>query len=253
MVGRSFAGLGAHCRGLRQSSFFLADILMAGGSPESKGPPTEAGPVSPSPQAADAPSVTDHSLLRRLRSGNQDAATQLYCRYAHRIRALVKKRVSEQLARRVEPDDIVQSVFRRFFRRVSQGDYDIPAGEELWGLFLVIALNRVRAAESFHRAGKRDVRRVAESDDLAQRPDAVVDGDDAASLSVLQMTIEEALQRMPEHHRQILDLRIQGHEVAELAKMVGRSKRTVERNLQEIRSWLRSLLEPDNADAPGTS
>jgi hypothetical protein len=26
----------------------------------------------------------------------------------------------------------------------------------LWGLFLVISLNRVRAEETYHRAGKRD-------------------------------------------------------------------------------------------------
>src|SRR5207302_10658754 len=92
---------------------------------------------------------SDHSLLRRFRGGSQDAATELYVRYAHRLRALVKARCSSELARRLEPDDIVQSVFRRFFRRVSQGDYDVPAGEELWGLFLVIALNRIRAAEAF--------------------------------------------------------------------------------------------------------
>ena len=39
--------------------------------------------------------------------------------------------------------------------RVRQGDYDVPAGEELWGLFLVIALNRLRAEEKFQRADKR--------------------------------------------------------------------------------------------------
>ena len=40
----------------------------------------------------------------------------------------------------------------------SQGDYDVPPGEELWGLLLVIALNKIRTEETFHRAAKRDVR-----------------------------------------------------------------------------------------------
>src|SRR5438552_13597295 len=88
---------------------------------------------------------SDQSLLRRLRGGNEDAATQLYLRYAQRLRSLIRARCSQQVQRRVEPDDLVQSVFRRFFRRVQQGDYDVPAGEELWGLFLVITLNRIRA------------------------------------------------------------------------------------------------------------
>ena len=43
----------------------------------------------------------------------------------------------------------------------------------------------------------------------------------------------------------MVDLLLEGHEVAEIALKVGRSKRTVERNLQEIRQKLRRLLEGD--------
>ena len=91
---------------------------------------------------------SDRSLLLRLRRGEQDAATQLYVRYAPRLRALVRARCSDRLAGRLEPDDIVQSVFRRFFRRVVQGGYEVPPGEELWGLLLVIALNKIRTEET---------------------------------------------------------------------------------------------------------
>src|SRR5437867_3654775 len=101
---------------------------------------------------------SDRSLLGRIRRGQGDAATLLYLRYADRLRALAIAQCSSDLARRVEPDDIVQSVFRTFFRRVSRGNYNVPAGEELWKLFLVIGLNKIRAAGAFHRAAKRDVR-----------------------------------------------------------------------------------------------
>ena len=198
--------------------------------------------------AACGPDPSDHSLLRRFRGGSQDAATQLYVRYAQRLRALVKARCSSELARCVEPDDIVQSVFRRFFRRVSQGDYDVPAGEELWGLFLVIALNRIRAAESFHRAGKRDVRVTVPDVEPGGAVEAAT-GHDEAAFAVLQMTIEEALVQLSPQQRQMLELRVQGFEVAEIAKQTGRSKRTVERNLQEIRTWLRAYLDREKDDA----
>ena len=191
---------------------------------------------------------SDHSLLRRFRGGSQDAATQLYVRYANRLRALVKARCSSELARRVEPEDIVQSVFRRFFRRVSQGDYDVPAGEELWGLFLVIALNRIRAAESFHRAGKRDVRVTVPDVHPGATLEAAT-GQDEVAFTVLQMTIEEALAQLAPQQRQMLELRVHGYEVAEIAKQTGRSKRTVERNLQEIRTWLRDYLDREKDDA----
>jgi len=170
----------------------------------------------------------------------------LYVRYVHRLRALVRARCSSELARRVEPEDIVQSVFRRFFRRVRQGDYDVPAGEELWGLFLVIALNRIRAAESFHRADKRDVRLTITAD--AGNYIEAAQGHDEVAYSVLQMTIAEALEQVPEKQRVMLELRIQGHEVAEIAQKTGRSKRTVERNLQEVRTRLRAVLDRETHD-----
>lgn len=185
---------------------------------------------------ADHPS--DRSLLIRLRRGQQDAATELYLRYAQRLRSLVRARCSPQLARRLEPDDIVQSVFRRFFRRVLQGNYDVPPGEELWGLLLVIALNKIRTEESFHRAGKRDVRLCSETPDPSVMQSFT--DDDAAHL---QLCIEDALTQLPEQHRQMVELRIQGHEVSEIALHSGRSKRTVERILQDVRARLRRLLE----------
>ncbi len=189
-------------------------------------------------------SASDHSLLRRLRGGSEDAATQLYLRYAQRLHALIRARCSPQVQRRVEPEDLVQSVFRRFFRRVKQGEYDVPAGEELWGLFLVIALNRLRAEETFQRAGKRDVRRTAGT------PLEIPDQQNEVAFTILQLTVAEAMEKLPAAQREMLELRIQGHEVAEIARQVGRSKRTVERNLQEVRVRLRALLESPDAEEP---
>jgi RNA polymerase sigma-70 factor (ECF subfamily) len=190
--------------------------------------------------------VSDRSLLRRLRGGCQDAATTLYLRYAHRLRALVKSQCSTALARRVEPDDIVQSVFHRFFKRVCQGHYDVPQGEELWGLFLVMALNKIRSEETFHRADKRNLQLTQAIP--ADLPDTTRHQDDA-SYALLQGTLMEVLDQLPVSQRQMVELRIQGHAIDEIARQTGRSKRTVERNLQEIRRQLRAVLESD----PSTS
>jgi RNA polymerase sigma-70 factor (ECF subfamily) len=180
---------------------------------------------------------SDHSLLQRLRNGNNQAATQLYLRYAHRLRALVKARCSAELASRLDPDDIVQSVFHRFFRGVRRGHYDIPPGDELWRLFLVIALNKIRAEENFHRAGKRDIRLT-----VRDRVDDAARSDETA-YTTLQLTIDEFLQRLGPGQRNIVELRIEGHDVADIAKQTRRSKRTVERILQEIRRKLHELLK----------
>jgi RNA polymerase sigma-70 factor (ECF subfamily) len=188
-------------------------------------------------------------LLRRLRGGSQDAATQLYLRYANRLHALAKAKCSSDLARRVEAEDIVQSVFGSFFRGASRGYYDVPAGEELWKLFLVIALNKIRAKGAYHRAAKRDVRLTAGSEGLEQAAELPAGADEAA-YAVLQMTVDEALERLPAQHKQMLVLRVEGHEVAEIAQLTGRSKRTVERVLQESRKKLAGLLDLEGESSP---
>lgn len=185
--------------------------------------------------------ASDRSLVRRFREGQADAPTQLYLRYAQRLRALAEKQASAELVRRVDPDDIVQSVFRTFFRRLAVGHYDVPEGEELWKLLLVIALNKVRATGGHHRAAKRDVRRTisGEAGDaaLGQAP-----GQDETALAILRMVVDEVLVALPESHRRIVELRIEGHEVEEIAAAVGRSKRTTERVLQEFRNRLGSII-----------
>ena len=182
--------------------------------------------------------LSDHSLLRRLRSGDQDAATMLYYRYAHRLLALARKNRSAELASRVDAEDIVQSVFRIFFRRAAEGHYDVPAGEDLWKLLLVLALNKIRAERVFHRAAKRDARLTA----ALEQPVPDTAGRNREAAAFLEVMVREALERLPAQNRAMVELRLAGHEVAEIAQLTTRSKRTVERLLQESRRQLHALL-----------
>ena len=200
--------------------------------------PREDAPGAPKPPGGDP---SDHSLLQRYRRGSQDAAMQLYLRYAQRLRALAEAQCSPDLTRRVDVEDIVQSVFGSFFRGASQGYYDVPAGDELWKLLLVIALNKIRTQGAFHRAAKRDVRRTIAGEAALQGLKAS-DTDDNAEYAFLQLAIAEALEKLPAQHKEMLELRIEGYEVTEIAQKTRRSKRTVERILQESRTLLSDLL-----------
>jgi RNA polymerase sigma-70 factor (ECF subfamily) len=193
--------------------------------------------VSPSP--ADEPS--DRELLERFRGGDQFAATALYVRYAPRLLALAESRRSAGLAHRLDSEDIVQSVFRRFFRRARSGEYEVPVGAELWQLLLVIALNKIRAAEAYHRADKRDVGATTTADDLDQSADTAGRAR-GESDAYLDLVVRDALEQLPEPLREAVELRLQGYEVREIAECTGRPLRSVERLLQEARAKLKSLL-----------
>lgn len=190
-----------------------------------------------------APS-SDRSLLRRFERGEQDAATALYLRYAKRLDLLTRAHTGTELAVRLDPEDVVQSVFRTFFRRAAQGHYDIPDGEELWKLFLVIALNKIRGLGQRHRAAKRNVGRTT---DLG-KVQAVVSDDgshDEPAYRVLRMTIDELLSELPSTEAEIVSMRIDGHHVKQISETTRRSKRTVERVLQNFRERLTAVMNQE--------
>jgi RNA polymerase sigma-70 factor (ECF subfamily) len=203
-------------------------------------PPGRSGPV-----AAPAGAVpSDRSLLRRFRGGQPDAATELYLRYAARLRALTAGQAAPDLAPRLDPDDIVQSVFRTFFRRAAKGQYDVPEGEDLWKLFMIIALNKIRSAATFHRAARRDVR-VTATGLSATSTDPHLTAPDEMALTTLRMVIDELLGALPPSMRVIVELRVEGYTVEEIAQRTHRSRRSVERALHEFRARLSPLIRED--------
>jgi RNA polymerase sigma-70 factor (ECF subfamily) len=186
-------------------------------------------------------SASDDTLVRRLQAGSESAADRLYARYVARLRGLARSKLSAELSGRVDPDDIVQSVFRRFFQAACRDEYVVPAGEDLWDLLLVITLNRVRSEQAFQRAAKRDVRRTTQGKGDEDPLAAVAERDDSAA-AALRLHIAEALEHLGADQRRAVELRMQGYEVAEIARALGRSKRTGERLLQEAREMLRVAL-----------
>lgn len=185
-------------------------------------------------QAADA----DGDLLPRLRAGDREAVAALYQRYADRLRRLTQGRHQAALASRFDADDIVQSVFRTLLHDLEGKMYVVPDGAHLWRLLVAVALNKLRARGAFHRAACRDARQTRGGDALGQ----LAERRPADDTAFLDLTVRETLDRLPRPLRDIARLRLAGHEVAEVARQLGRSKRTVERLLQECRQELNNCL-----------
>src|SRR5262245_14761334 len=177
---------------------------------------------------------TDAGLLGRLRDGDQAAGAELYRRYATPLRPYASGPSLAGLAHRFDADDIVQSVFRTFLRGAQAGRYAVPEGAELWGLLLVITLNKVRAAGQHHLAARRDVRLTRPLDDS--------DGADATADPLREAVADDLLAGLLPTLRRIVELRLEGYSVDEIARATARSKRTVERCLQECRHKLLRMM-----------
>lgn len=179
---------------------------------------------------------SDRSLMRRFRTGDANAAAELHDRYSRRLRGLAKKRLDPALAARVDVEDIVQSALGSFFRQARAGLYRAPPSGELWQLLSAITRHKLNHVRAKHLAAKRDARKTV----------AVVDAATNVAeqlASELKMSIDEIVLDYSEIERRIVELRIEGYEIEQIAIRVARSRRTVERVLQEFRSDLTRAME----------
>lgn len=179
-----------------------------------------------------------------LRTSDQRVAQQVCKRFTHRLLSLANRRLEYHVKRKVDADDVVQSVYRSFFRRCLTGDFDIEDWNGLWSLLSRIAVRKcIRHSKRMH-AGCRDISRETsihgETDDAApfELPDREPSPDE---ISAVRETLQLLLEDLPDTKRYIVELRLAGFTVAEVSDRVGRSERSVHRSLEQVRSRLRQL------------
>ena len=189
-------------------------------------------------------------LLADYQNGDAAAADALYYRFVHRLIGLAKQRLPRILNRRVDAEDVVQSVYRTFFAAARDGAYRIERPGDLWRLLAAITVNKVRRQVEHHGQQKRAVNREQRprpiEDSLHQSIEcfAVDPGEDEAV--AIADELEALMSSLPERDRTILEHRLNGLTVAEIGSIVGRSEWTVRRSLNGLQSQLEvRLMELD--------
>jgi DNA-directed RNA polymerase specialized sigma24 family protein len=99
-------------------------------------------------------------FLRRVRSGDEQAAAELVKRFEPVVRMEVRLRLSDpRLHRLFDSVDICQSVLASFFVRAATGCYELDDPGQLVRLLVVIARNKVAQQARAQHALRRDRRR----------------------------------------------------------------------------------------------
>ena len=172
---------------------------------------------------------------------------ELVEKYSRRLLGLARNRLPEQIRKRVDPEDVVQSVYRSFFRRLRAGQLDLNESGAVWHLLAAITYRKVQQAARFHQQQRRDVRRETPLDgswDASARPrDLPQPEPGPEDLAVLYETLDHFVRRLPASYRDIMSLQLQGHSVDEIAGQVKRSRRTVFRVLAELEELAVSSVE----------
>jgi RNA polymerase sigma-70 factor (ECF subfamily) len=186
------------------------------------------------------------NLLADWRQGDERAADKLFERYVSRLIALVHSRLSTKLRNRVDPEDVVQSVYRVFFCGASQQEFVLERSGDLWRLLAAITIKKLLSKVEFHKAQKRSYTNdVYLADDASQFfvPVEVVSHEPGPDESATMMEeVQAVLEALDPLQRQIMELRLQGHGVEEIATEINRSQRTVRRTLEQARKMMEERL-----------
>jgi RNA polymerase sigma-70 factor (ECF subfamily) len=177
------------------------------------------------------------TLLALWRAGDQDAARRLFDQYVDRLVALARGRISQRLAGRVDPEDVVQSVFRTFFIRVKAGQFTIEDQDDLTKLLVRITVHKTLRQVEFHDAAKRSTNQEvrqgsADHEQLAQLLDREPTPDEA---NAFLDQLEHFLEKRTPFERQILELKMQGYSNEEIAQKLGTYDRKIRRVMERIR------------------
>lgn len=189
----------------------------------------------------------DRDLLARCREGDADAQRVLYDRFASRLIQVAQRRIGARLGRRVDGDDVIQSVFRTFFRRARLGEYSPEDSSLLWGRLVRVTLNKTCDAARAQTAGKRDINAEdpgAWDQFLVEAMGREPGPDQAAVLSEVLESLFVSLEKR--EYVAIIELTLQGFEKQEVAQQVGVSKRTVDRVLARSRAFLEEAMKADD-------
>lgn len=188
------------------------------------------------------------SLIKGLRDGDEDACADFWKQYGSLLEGVASKQLSERLQRRVGSDDVVQSACRTFFRRVGEGQFELPDADALWRLMCAITLTKARRAGRDHSRQKRGMSQEQYIDAQAGGDDDRkfdIEGRQETPLNAVLVSdqIQTLLGNLSEQECQIFDLKLQNFTNDEIADQLKCSERTVRRLTSQIRDRWNTLFD----------
>ena len=178
---------------------------------------------------------TFRSLMQRIGEGSEDAAWELVEQFGDSIRRAVRRSLDARLRSKFDSLDFVQVVWASFFRaRDRLARFDGP--EQLTAFLVVVARNKVGmemrrrlATAKYNISRERPLDgRDLEGAEMSRRQPEPMD------VAIARERWNSMLVGKPNHYRQAVELRLQGHTCQEIADTLELDESTVRRCLKKM-------------------
>lgn len=194
-----------------------------------------------------------------LRGGSDTALELMFLQFTERLMQLARSRIASYYRSKVDPEDVVQSVFKSFLKRYRNDKVEINSDDSLWGLLTIITIRKCADRIEYLRTAGRNVRREVsitpkqsqDTGSIRYLLDREPSPDEAVELAEF---VESLFLGIDQIDRPIIEFQLQGFSTKETATMLNRSERTVRRVRARIRHRLLKMLgladSVDDSDAP---
>ena len=187
-----------------------------------------------------------YDLLDKISRGDESAFTSLFEKYQKRLALLIHYKLSPELRRLTEVEDVLQETFLEAFRDIKQFRYENPGG--FFGWLSRIADHVVADTARFHGRQKR---RAADNVRFRSigNPDGPEPVDSATPSRLLAekeklIALIQKLDQLPEDYRRVILLaKVEGLSNAELAEQLGRTRESTALLLHRAIKRFRTLQE----------
>jgi RNA polymerase sigma-70 factor (ECF subfamily) len=186
-------------------------------------------------------------LSGRLRGGDPDVARLIFQRFARRLLGLARRHLDKTVRQKLDPEDVIQSVFRTFFFHQGEAAWQFESWDNLWSLLAVITLRKCGHRIQHYQAACRDVQREVSLGNGGEPGEPTADWAAVArdptpeEAVILTETVEQLMQALSPQERHILERSLCGLSNDQIGAELDCTRRTVERALQRVRTILEQL------------
>ena len=195
-------------------------------------------------------SIVLNNLLEQVKIGDSEATKELYNQFAQQLIFQASRRISQVFRSKIDPEDIVQSVFRSFFVRFNSDKISFESWGDLYSFLLTVTARKCGENARKLLSEKRNINReiVQDRENVDEFIGLGVSKEPTPEqVAIFEETLCNLLDPLSESQRTIFRMRLDGHQFVEISEKLGRSERTMYRTMKTLKKRMRAILNQDES------
>jgi RNA polymerase sigma-70 factor (ECF subfamily) len=179
------------------------------------------------------------ALVEKVRLGDREALAHLLSCYEHEVQQVARYLLGRSLRSTLDPADLVQSVHRTLILGLRQDTIRVSNRNHLIALALTVVRHKAVRAARHLRCQQRHTAALVETAQASGGTTGPLPGADPARQVEYHDTVEKICRHLSEADRRLVEMRLQGHSTADIARQLGLNADVLRVRLSRLHRELR--------------